>query len=65
MIHKRIAKIALGGAQAADEIRLMFMKKAEARRRLATALMSGGTPTGTIARYREHVTANEARLSGY
>ncbi len=63
VIHKRLAKIALGGAQAADEIRLMFMEKAEASVEAATALMSGGTPMGTIARYSEHVAANEARLS--
>jgi hypothetical protein len=64
VIHKRLAKIALGGVQAADEIRLMFVEKAEASAEAATALTSGGTPTGTIARYREHVAANEACLSG-
>ncbi len=63
VIHKRLAKIALGGAQAADEIRLMFTEKAQASAEAATALMFGGTLTGTIARYREHVAANETRLS--
>ena len=65
VIQKRLAKIALGGAQAADEIRLMFREKAEASAEAATALMSGRTTAGTIARYREHVAADEARLSGF
>ena len=64
VIQKRLAKIALGGAQSADEIRLMFAEKAEASSEAIIALMFGGTLTGTVARFREHVAANEARLSG-
>ncbi len=63
VINKRLAKIGLGGTQSADEIRLMFTEKADAVREAATALMFGGTPMATIARFREHVAANEARLS--
>ncbi len=50
VIHKRLAKIALGGAQAADEIRLMFREKAEASAEAATALMSGRTTAGKSIR---------------
>ena len=63
VIQKRLAKIALGGAQSADEIRLMFAEKIEASSEAMTALMFGGTLVGTVARYREHVAVNEVRLS--
>ena len=63
VIQKRLAKIALGGAQSADEIRLMFAEKVEASSEAMTSLMFGGTLAGTVARYREHVAVNEARLS--
>ena len=63
VINKRLGKIALGGRQSADEVRLMFSEKASASIEAATAVMLGETSAGTIARFRKHVAANEARLS--
>ena len=63
VINKRLAKIALGGTQSADEVRLMFSEKASAAIEATTAIMLGETGAGTIARFRAHVAANEARLS--
>ena len=64
VIQKRLAKIRRGGAQSTAEIRLMFTEKAEASTEAMTALKCGRTLVGTIARFRGHVAANEARLSG-
>jgi hypothetical protein len=63
VINKRMAKIARGGAQSADEIGLMFSEKAKASQEAMVALMKGGTTAEMIARFREHVAANEVRLS--
>ena len=63
VICKRLDKIGRGDPQAADEICLMIAEKVDAAFEAATALMLGGSPIQTIARYREHVASNEARLS--
>ena len=63
VINKRLAKIARGGSQSWDEVGLMVREKHLASLEATTNLMLGGTPTAMIARFREHVAANEARLS--
>lgn len=63
VINKRLAKMARGGPQSAEEFRLMFAEKADAAVEASKALALGATPIEIIARYREHVAANEARLS--
>ena len=63
VIALRLAKIGRGGSQSLDEIRLMFAEKASASMEATAALLTGGTVCGTVDRYREHVAANEARLS--
>lgn len=63
VIQKRLAKIGLGGPQSAEEVRLMYTEKSDALFEATRAFALGATPAGVIARYREHVAANEARLS--
>jgi hypothetical protein len=63
VINKRLIKIGRGGSQSTDEVRLMFAEKKNAAIEAGMALMFGGTPMGVITRFREHVAANERRLS--
>ena len=63
VINLRLAKVAGGGPQALEEVRLMFAEKAQAASEAASGLMMGGTPSGMIARYRFHVAENKARLA--
>ncbi len=63
VINKRLMKIGRGGTQSLDEIHLMFAEKKDASIEAVTALRLGGTAMGMIARFREHVAANEVRLS--
>jgi hypothetical protein len=65
VICKRLNKIGRGDPHAADEIHLMVTEKVDAAIEATTALMRGGSPTQTIARYREHVASNDARLSNW
>lgn len=62
VINLRLAKVARGGSQAMDEVRLMFAEKAQASSEAASELMMGGTPAGIAARFRVHVAKNQARL---
>jgi hypothetical protein len=64
VINRRLVKISLGGTQSFDEIQLMFSEKASATVEAATVLIGGGTASAMVARYREHVAANELRLAG-
>ena len=63
VILKRLMKIGLGGAQSAEEIRLMFSEKSEAARQAGLSLMFGCTMAGLVDQYRVLVAANEKRLS--
>lgn len=62
VVKLRLEKVARGGPQALDEIRLMFAEKAHAASEATSGLMMGGTPAGLVARYRFHVAENRARL---
>ena len=62
VINLRLAKIGRGGAQACEEVRLMFAEKASAAVEAGTAMMTGGTLVGLVDGYRVHVAANQARL---
>jgi hypothetical protein len=63
VVNLRLAKIARGGSQAVDEIGLMLSEKVEAMIEAGTALTMGSEPSDIVDRFREHVAANEVRLS--
>lgn len=63
VINKRLAKITRGGSQSSIEVRLMFAEKADASREAMIGLMFGQTINGVVGCFRQHVAANEARLS--
>ena len=63
VISKRLALIQGGGLHSLEEIQLMFSEKASAVFESSTGLMLGGTISAMVARIREQVAANEARLS--
>jgi hypothetical protein len=69
VIGLRVAKMAMGGAGAADEAQLMVAEKMQSAFELQTALVTGrlgGTPlAGTrkvLKHYRRKVKANRKRL---
>jgi len=69
VIGLRLAKIALGGAEASAEAQLMVTEKMETAMAVqaaaAVAMMSGGAhgiPGRTLATYRRKVRANRRRL---
>lgn len=62
VIALRLATIAAGGAAARHETERMISEKIGAAVEAADTLLTGGTPDAVIARYREHVQANAARL---
>jgi hypothetical protein len=63
VIELRLAKMASGGREAADEAHQMIAEKISASFEAAGALMIGGSIETVIARYREHVAANAGRLT--
>jgi hypothetical protein len=63
VIGLRMMKMMLGGRGSRDEAQLMVTEKVSALFEASAALMAGGTASGVVDRYREHVAANAKRLS--
>lgn len=63
VIRLRLAKLAIGGDAADHEAHLMVSEKIDAMFEAGASLMTGATPASIIDRYREHVAANNKRLS--
>ena len=64
VIGLRLEKLGRGGHEGIAEAHLMVSEKLEAVMEACSTLMMGGTVDTVIDRYREHVAANEQRLSG-
>jgi hypothetical protein len=58
VIGLRMMKMMSGGSGAHNEATLMVMEKVHAMLEASASLMSGGTATSVVDRYREHVAAN-------
>jgi 2-iminoacetate synthase ThiH len=52
-----------GTRESHEEARLMVSEKVNAMFEAGVSLMAGGTASGVVDRYREHVAANARRLS--
>ncbi|MDP4022962.1 hypothetical protein Q8W71_10035 [Methylobacterium sp. NEAU 140] len=63
VVELRLVRLAWGGPAAWVEAQLMVAEKMAAAVEAMGTLMTGGSPERVVARYREHVAANEARLS--
>jgi hypothetical protein len=63
VIGLRMMKMMSGGSGSHDEVQLMVMEKVSALFEASASLMAGGTASGVVDRYREHVAANAKRLS--
>jgi hypothetical protein len=63
VVGLRMLKLAGGGGDALNEMRLMIREKVDAAFESGTNLMAGATAETVIDRYRQHVAANAARLS--
>jgi hypothetical protein len=63
VIHLRLAKLAIGDADADVEAKLMVSEKVDAMFEAGASLMAGASAATIIGRYREHVAANTRRLS--
>ncbi len=69
MITMRLAKLAVGGADASVEAELMMSEKVRAMIELQTKMMTGALGTtplsntrGALKHYRQKVAANDKRL---
>jgi hypothetical protein len=63
VIGLRMVKMMSGGSGSHDEVQLMVTEKVSALFEASASLMAGGTASGVVDRYREHVAANAKRLS--
>ena len=63
VIELRLVRLAWGGREGRAEAQSMVVEKMQAAGEAMTTLMLGGSPETVIARYREHVAFNTARLS--
>jgi len=63
VIGLRMMKMMSGGRGSHDEANLMVTEKLHAMIEAGANLMSGGTASSVVDRYREHVAANAKRLS--
>jgi hypothetical protein len=63
VIKLRLAKLQRGGVEGRAEANLMVREKMNAAREATATLMTGGTLDSVVDLYRQHVTANIARLS--
>ena len=63
VIRLRMMKIMSGGSGSHDEANLMVIEKVQALFEAGASLLAGGTASGVVDRYREHVAANVKRLS--
>jgi hypothetical protein len=59
----RLTKLARGGSEAGHEAQLMLAEKLAAVLEASETLFKGGSFFVVVDRYREHVTANAARLT--
>ena len=64
VIGLRLTKLTRGGREAGDEANLMINEKIAAAFEAVETLLMGGSLSIVVDRYREHVTANAARLAG-
>jgi hypothetical protein len=64
VIGLRLTKLTRGGSEAGDEANLMINEKIAAAFEAVETLLMGGNLSIVADRYREHVTANAARLAG-
>jgi hypothetical protein len=62
VIGLRTMKMMSGGSGSRDEAHLMVMEKVHAMLEAGASLMAGGTASGVVDRYRQHVAANAKRL---
>jgi hypothetical protein len=63
VVGLRMMKLMSGGTGSHDEAQLMVAEKVHAMFEAGASLMTGGTATSVVDRYREHVAANARRLS--
>ena len=63
VISLRLTKLMDGTRESHQEARLMVSEKVNAMFEAGVSLMAGGTASGVVDRYREHVAANARRLS--
>jgi 2-iminoacetate synthase ThiH len=63
VIGLRMMKMMSGARGSHDEAHLMVTEKLHAMFEAGTNLMTGGTASSVVDRYREHVAANAKRLS--
>jgi hypothetical protein len=63
VIKLRIMKMMSGGSGSYDEANLMVTEKVHAMFEAGASLMTGGTASSIVDRYRQHVAANAKRLS--
>ena len=63
VIGLRMMKMMSGGRGSHDEANLMVTEKLHAMLEAGASLMSGGTASSVVDRYRQHVAANAKRLS--
>lgn len=63
VVELRLVRLAWGGREGHAELSSMIFEKVDAAVEALGTLMAGGSTEAVIARYREHVAANTARLS--
>lgn len=63
VISQRLPLLMSGGHVARDEARLMVSEKVHAMVEATATVVSGGSLSSVVDRYREHVAANAQRLS--
>jgi len=63
VIGLRMMKMMSGARGSHDEAHLMVTEKLNAMVEASVNLMTGGTASSVVDRYREHVAANAKRLS--
>ena len=63
VIGLRMMKMMSGGRGSHEEAQLMVREKVDAMIEAAASLMTGGTASSVVDRYRQHVAANAKRLS--
>ena len=65
VIGLRMMKMMWGGKGSHDEAQLMVTEKLNALVEATTSLMTGGTASSVVDRYREHVAANVKTTSSH
>ncbi len=62
VVMLRLMKIASGGPDAVDELRLMYIEKLTTAFNAGAKILSGGNPFDVFDRMRENVALNRVRL---